>query len=285
MNFRLKFLILAAAAMLSSAPAMAGGLDRIREAGVIRLGVREASRPFSFVNEKKEAAGYTVELCVAIANAVRSELKLDKLGVEFVTTMVDDRVDMLKSGKIDLECGTTTHTLARQAEVDFTSSIFVGTSSVLVKKAANIKKAEDLAGKKIGVIPGTTTEAALKRIMPSLSPAPTLVTMKDHDEGVAAIDAGKVDAYASDQVILIGQGYKAKDPKALEVPDISLSYEPYGIMLRQGDDDLRLVADRELARLYRSGEVMKIYDHWLRPLIGEPIPILKSMYVLYALPE
>jgi ABC-type amino acid transport substrate-binding protein len=121
--------------------------------------------------------------------------------------------------------------------------------------------------------------------MPDLKPAPTLVTMKDHDEGVAAVEAGKVDAYASDQVILIGEGYKAKDPKSLEVPDISLSYEPYGIMLRQGDDDLRLIADRELAKLYRSGEVMKVYDRWLRPLIGEPIPILKSMYVLYALPE
>ena len=166
------------------------------------------------------------------------------------------------NGTIDLECGSTTASLSRQEQVDFSLMTFIDGGSLLVTDASRIRGISTLGGKRVAIIPGTTTEASLTGALKKHAVTATMVPVKDHDAGVAALDQGAADAYASDRVILIGIGRTSKNPEKLSLVDEFFSYEPYGLMLRRGDAAFRLSVNRALASLYRSGEVAPIFEKW-----------------------
>jgi len=209
---------------------------------------------------------------------------LQKLDVKWIAVTPETRIASVVNGTIDLECGSTTNSLSRQEQVDFSHMTFVDGGSLLVKGTEKLASFQDLGGKKIAVIPGTTTDAAVRAALQKAFVNAQIVPVKDHREGLAALESGGADAYASDRVILIGLAVTAKDPAQFAIAEHYLSYEPYGFMMRRGDAPFRLAVNRVLSNLYRSGEIMQIYGRWFGKL-GAPGNLLLAMYALHALPE
>ncbi len=261
-----------------------GTLKKIKDSGTITIGYREQSLPFSFRGDDGKPTGYSVDLCQRIVTGIQQQLKLPKLDVKWVAVTPENRIPSVVNGTIDLECGSTTSSLSRQEQVDFSNMTFVDGGSLLVKMSTNLANLQDLAGKKVGVIPGTTTEGAMRTVFQRTQLNAQIVPVTDHRGGLAALESGSIDAYASDRVILIGLAATAKDPAQFAIAEQYLSYEPYGFMLRRGDAPFRLAVNRVLSSLYRSGEIIQIYGRWFGKL-GPPGKILVAMYALYALPE
>jgi glutamate/aspartate transport system substrate-binding protein len=270
--------------VVAGAQDLQGTLKKIKDSGTITIGYREQSVPFSFKGTDGKPAGYSVDLCQRIATGVQQQLKLPKLDVKWVAVTPETRVSSVVNGTIDLECGSTTNSLSRQEQVDFSHMTFVDGGSLLVKTSQKLAAFQDLSGKKIGVVPGTTTETAVKNALQKAFVTAQIVPVKDHREGLSALDAGTIDAYASDRTILIGLAVTANDPAQYAIAEQYLSYEPYGFMLKRGDAPFRLAVNRVLSSLYRSGEIMQIYGRWFGKL-GQPGNLLVAMYALHALPE
>jgi glutamate/aspartate transport system substrate-binding protein len=283
-----RFLAAAALALLMPgvAPAqeVTGTLKKIKDSGTIAIGYREQSVPFSFRGPDGKPAGYSVDLCQRIATGVQQQLKLSKLDVKWVAVTPETRIQSVVNGTVDLECGSTTNSLSRQEQVDFSHMTFVDGASILVKQSEKMAAFQDLSGKKIAVIPSTTTDAAIKSALQKAFVTAQIVPVKDHREGLTMLENGSIDAYASDRTILIGLGVTAKDPSQFAIAEQYFSYEPYGFMLKRGDAPFRLAVNRVLSSLYRSREVMQVYGRWFGKL-GEPSGLLLAMYALHALPE
>jgi ABC-type amino acid transport substrate-binding protein len=248
------------------------------------LGYRESSYPFSYSNEEKKPAGYSVDLCSRIAAGIQQQLGVADLTTKWVVVTPENRLAIVANGTVDLECGSTTNTLARQEQVDFSYMTFVDGGSLLVSGNANITRLSDLTGKRIAVVPGTTTEKVMAEALQKAQITAQIVKVKEHAEGLAALENGTADAYASDRVILIGLGMSSKDPTRWAIADQYFSYEPYGLMMRRGDADFRLAVNRVLARLYRSGEIIAVYERWFGPF-ERTSNLLQAMYLLHGLPE
>src|SRR5215468_4034215 len=204
-------------------------LDKIKETGAIQLGYRETSRPFSFLGNDGQPAGYSVDLCLNVASALRQSLKLTDLKVTWVPVTPADRVAKLVKGTIDLECGSTTITFGRMEQVAFSHMIFVDGGSLLASVASGIGGVKDLAGKRVGVIPHTTTEKALAGALASASVPTTVVAVNEHGDGLRGLEEGRLDAYASDRILLAGLQSTAKNPAKLRLSGEYFSYEPYAL--------------------------------------------------------
>jgi len=221
-----------------------------------------------------------VELCTRIAADFQRQVP--NLQVKWVPVTVENRIPALLNGTIDLECGSTTNTLARQEQVDFSLTTFLTGGSLLTLAEAPV--GAELRSLRIAVIPGTTTEQVLKAVATQSSTAVQFLPVTDHAEGLAALENRTADAYASDRIILIGLALAAQNPARFALADRYFSYEPYALMLRRGDPAFRLAVNRVLARLYRSGQILEIYTHWFGQ-IGTPSVILLSLYAIEGLPE
>ena len=279
-------LVLGLVAILAMAPpgSAQDALDRVKKTGVFTIGYRDTARPFSFKDEQGQPAGYSVDLCRNIAAAVEKAAGLAKLDVRFVPLTSDNRVEAVVKGTVDIECGSTTMSLSRQEQVDFTYMTFVDGGSLLVVDGLGIRMIPDLRGKRVAVIPSTTTAPALNASLQRAGVQATIVPVKTHDEGLDALEKGRADAYASDRTILIGVGRRAPKPERYALADEMFSYEPHGFMVRRGDSGLRLIANRTLAGLYRSGDIVAVYRKWLGDM-GAPSTILQAMYLLHGVPE
>ena len=261
-----------------------GTLKKIKASSTFNLGYRESAPPFSFPGPDRRPVGYSVELCMHIASAIQKQLGLANLKLNWVPVSAENRIDMVVQGKIDLECGTTTATLSRQERVDFSLMTFVDGGSLLTKADIDLRGVGDLAGKRIAVIPGTTTEAALVKFLKAEFVTVETVRVKDPVEGVEAVEKGTAHAFASDRGLLIGIAVTSKDPKRFGLANVLFSYEPYGFMLRRNDSAFRLAVNRALAQLYRSADVAAIYDRWFGSF-GKPTQAIQAMYLLNGLPE
>ena len=261
-----------------------GTLGRIKATNTIRLGYRDSSRPFSFTAEDGKPSGYSVDLCTHVARSVAQQLALPNLQTTWVKVTVADRMQAVADGTIDLECGSTTASLTRQEQVDFSVLTFIDGGSLLVTDASGVRSVATLAGKRVAIIPGTTTDKVLRETLRRQLIVATVVPVTDHAAGVAALDNGGADAYASDRSILVGVGRTSKDPTKLSLVDDFFSYEPYGLMLRRGDAGFRLAVNRGLATLYRSGEIAPIFEKWFGS-IRTAGPLIGAMYIINSLPE
>jgi glutamate/aspartate transport system substrate-binding protein len=276
--------IVALANTTGQAQTLTGTLKKVKDSDTLTVGYRENALPFSFTGSDGKPAGYSIDLCREIAVAVQQELKLSNLTMRWVPVTPDNRIEAVANGTVDIECGSTTASLSRQEKVDFTLMTFVDGATLLIVEGAGIQTVADLAGKRVGVIPGTTTERALADFLRQQSIAATVVPVKDHDEGLAGLQTSKMEAYASDRVILVGLVLQARGTARYTLIAEDLSYEPYGFMVRRDDSAFRLVANRALARLYRSGAIGAIYAKWFGAL-GKPTPALVLLYALQGLPE
>jgi len=259
-------------------------LDKIKATGAIALGYRETSIPFSFLDKDKKPVGYSVELCLRIVAAVQQRLGLKELAVHWVPVTPSNRIPDLVRGAIDLECGSTSITFSRMEQVDFSFLIFVDGASLLATAASNVTGVSDLGGKRVAVIPGTTTERALTSTLQKSHISARVVEVADHAEGLAALENGTADAYASDRLLLAGLTLKAKDAGQFVLSGQLFSYEPYALMIRRGDTAFRVEVNRTLAALYRSNEIIPIYEKWFGPFARAGL-LVQAVYLLQGLPE
>ncbi|HZP36470.1 MAG TPA: amino acid ABC transporter substrate-binding protein [Methylomirabilota bacterium] len=259
-------------------------LGKIRESGRISLGYRDSSRPFSYLGDRGQPVGYSIDLCTRVVDEVKTATGRRDLKIDWVRVTPEDRMGAVTGGRIDLECGSTTASLSRQEQVDFSYPTFVDGASLLVAADANVRTAADLAGKPIAVVPGTTTQGVLTAWLAKQGVTAQVLPVREHAEGLAAVADGRAVAYASDRTILIGLGLAYQGSRRLQVLDDFLSYEPYGLMMRRRDLDFRLTVNRALAEVYRSGEIVRIYDRWFGNW-GPPSRLLGAMYLLNSVPE
>jgi len=274
--------IVAAALMLPMSVA-AQTLERIRDSGVLKIGYREDAAPYSYENAIGQPAGYTIALCQSVATDIADEVGLAELAVEYVPVGTGDRFSALQEGRIDLLCGATTATLARRALIDFSVPTFIDGAGVLLRADGPDSFAE-LAGESVGVRADTTTEEALRNTLRRQSMEATVVPVDSHEDGLARLEAGEITAYFADQAILIFLVSGSQAPDDLKVGEGQFTLEPYALGLQRGDDDFRLAVDASLSRLYRSGEVDRIFKNSFGANATQS-EILRALYLISALPE
>ena len=265
--------------------AVGGTLDQIKKSGEIRLGYRTDAPPLSFNDSSGQPAGYSVELCKRIAVAVKEHLKLKDLKTTLVPLTSGDRMDAIVNNRADIECGATTITLSRAEKVDFTLMTFVTGGGLLTLANSGIDSLGNLSGKSVAVVAGTTSQTALQKYLQKNLIDAKVVVVPDRAEGMKQLQAKKVDALASDQVVLIGEILTAGDPKAYSLGRDLFSFEPYGLVVRRNDADFRLVANRAIAQLYRSRQIEELFNRWFGEVGVQPTPVLQAMYLLQGLPE
>ncbi|WP_417068732.1 amino acid ABC transporter substrate-binding protein [Niveibacterium terrae] len=253
------------------AASAADSLERIRATRTLLVGVREAAIPFSYLNEQKQPVGYTIDICRKVADALRRELKLSELKLSFQKVTTEDRFDKIASGAIDIECGSTTNLKSRQQKVAFSYSIFVSGTRLLVRKDSGISGLESLNGKRVGIVRGTTSEKIFSGLQAS-GAGMKLQVFAGNGEAVRALDAGKVDAFAQQEVQLAGQMGRLSHPEQFAVVGAGLSVEPVGLVVRKDDKQLLALVDKALAALFASGEINAIYDRWFNtPTLKVPM--------------
>jgi ABC-type amino acid transport substrate-binding protein len=260
-----------------------GRLKSIASSKTIKIAYRNDARPFSFLNDDKQIAGFTTDICRLVVNSIQRQLGVDQLKIEWVPVTVQTRFSAVASGEADMECGSSTVTLGRMKEVDFSNYVFVESTGILVHKASNFRSFADLKNKKIAVISGTTNERALVEQIKQQKVDANLVPVKDRDEGVGMLEAGKVDGYASDKLLLVGANIK--NPAALTMLPDDLSVEPYAIVLPRGDWAFRLAVNTGLAQIFRTGQIITLVNGWFGKIGIQTGPILRIIYGLGALSD
>jgi glutamate/aspartate transport system substrate-binding protein len=270
-------------AQMATAP-FEGRLKQIQETKTISVAYRSDALPFSFEETDKKPAGYTVDLCRGVIAVIERQLGVAPLQVKWVPVTTQTRFSAIASGQADMECGASTVTLGRMKEVSFSTLTFLDGTGLLIRASTAGNALGDLSGKKIGVIAGTSNERALNEALKTKVVSATVVTVKSREEGLEQLEAGTIDAFASDRVLLLGLIMKAKNPKSLALLGDALSFEPYAIALPRGDWAMKQAVDSALAQIYRSSALPEIYNRWFGTL-GAPGPVLETMFGLGRLPE
>jgi len=256
--------------LLCAAASIAYGnntLSKIRDTKTITIAYRDASLPFSFLDGDKKPIGYAIDLCLKIADAVKSQLKLSQLDIVYLPVTSDNRMQMITDGKADMECGSTANTAARRKLVDFTIPHFITAARMLVRTDSGIKNWPDLRNKKVVATKGTVNMQTLNERGQVRSLNLTTLEGRDHNDSFRMLETRAADAFATDDVLLYGLRATAKDPSAYAVVGDPLSTSAYAIMMRKNDATFKAMVDREMARIIQDGEIYKMYAKWfLNPI-------------------
>jgi len=261
------FLALHAAAPLAQdaagVEALAGTLKKVKDSGAVTIGFRDASVPFSYLGPGRRPIGYSIDLCLAIVEQMRTELSVDDLQVKYLSVNPQNRMAMVASGAVDLECGQTTNNAERRATVAFSPVIFVSGTKLLVKRNPKVKSYRDLAGRTIAVTEGTTNEAAIRSVSAKEGLNFKIVPVRENDMAFAAVQNGQADAWAGDDVVLYATAAEAKSASGdFAVLTDFISYDPYGIMYRQNDPQLEALVQRTFEDLAQARELARTYEQW-----------------------
>jgi glutamate/aspartate transport system substrate-binding protein len=237
-------------------------LANIKKTGTVRLGYRESSPPFSFLDQSNRPIGYSLELCEAIVEEIGIEVDDDALKIEYVKVTSESRIPAVLEGKIDLECGSTTANAERARQVAFSPLIFVAGTKLMVPKAAPVSGITDLKGKTVVVTRGTTNEQAIAAADKKFALGLTIVTADDHEQSYQILAEGKAQAFATDDILLYGLIARHKAQDRFKVVGDYLSYDPYGIMFRKGEPRLSAVVERTFRKLATNGDLVPLYNKW-----------------------
>ena len=257
-----------------------GVLERIKATKALTIAYSASSYPISFNDEGGQPRGYSVDLCRRIAASIQRDLGLETLDIRWVEGNTPRRLAAVANREADMECGTTTMNLQRQEQVDFSNIVFIESGGILVMADSGIKAVPDLAGKRVAVVPETTTERRLRDEFQKRLINGELVPVKDGEDGRRLLVAGGVDALASDRMVLIGQVAATGAPERFSILDTRFSIDPYAFALVRNDADFRLAVNRGLARIYRSGEIERIFARWFGT-DAEPTELLSTIFFLF----
>ena len=244
-----------------------GTLEKIKAAGTISVGHRDASIPFSYLDDKQQPVGYSMDLCAKIVDAVKAELKMPGLKVALQPVTSATRIPLLANGTIDMECGSTTNNAERQKQIAYTMTSFVTANRFISKKADNLTKLADLKGKTVVSTSGTTNIKQITELNAAQNLGINILAAKDHAEAFLMVDTGRAAAFVMDDILLAGLAANHSNPGQWQVSSDALSVEPYGIMLRKDDPAFKKVVDAAMVATYKSGELTKIYAKWFQAAI------------------
>ncbi len=283
-------ILLSTASLTPALAQEASTLKKIKDTGSITLGHRESSIPFSYYDDKQQVIGYSHELMLKVVDAIKGELKLDKLNTRLMPVTSANRITLLQNGTVDIECGSTTNNLERQKQASFSTTIFVIGTRLLTKKTSGINDFTDLAGKNVVTTAGTTSERLIRKMNEEKKMGMNVISAKDHGEAFLTLETGRAVAFMMDDALLYGEMAKAKKPGDWTVVGTAQSEEAYGCMLRKGDTEFKKVVDAALTKAMTSGEAEKIYNKWfLNPIppkgLNLNMPLSAEMKALYKAPN
>ena len=276
----------------AGAQELTGTLKKIKDSKTITLGYRASSIPFSYLNNVGDPIGYSIDLCNQVVDEISSELEGVEIAVKYEKVTSETRIAAVRSGEVDLECGSTTANFERKKEVAFSPIFFVAGTKLLVPRSSRIGSYRDLKDKTVVVTAGTTNEAAVRAISDKQHLGIKLVIGKDHGESFAMLKDGKADAFATDDVLLYGLLATTKSSDQYRVVGEYLSYDPYGLMYRKDDPDFAAIVDRTFSRLAQSRELVQLYNKWFQQRLptGETLdlpmsPQLEEIFRVEGVPE
>ena len=278
------FVVASLAAGPASAQTTSPTLAKIKAAKAINVAYSADSPPFSLNGPNNEPVGYSIDLCKRAIAQLGRTVGEPELKVNWLAGSVTERLQMVASGRAELDCANTSQTQGRLASVDFSNLIFIDGGGLLVKAGAPISQITDLSGKRIAVLKGTTTEQRLNNTLRVRLVNATVLPITDPSEGIAMLEAGKIDAYAGDKVKLAGLAVQAGERSRLALVAEEFSIEPYAMAMPRNDSAFRLEVNKALTQVYVSGEIERIFGQWLGKL-GRPTGVLAAMYLLNAIPE
>ncbi|MBU9168789.1 glutamate/aspartate ABC transporter substrate-binding protein [Burkholderia gladioli] len=292
MNFN-KALLLAAALATFAGGAMAqetGTLKKIKDTGVISLGHRESSIPFSYYDQNQKVIGYARDFQMKIVDAVKKKLNLPNLQVKDIPVTSQNRIPLVQNGTVDIECGSTTNNLERQKQAAFSTTYFVIGTRLMTSKDSGIKDFADLKGKTVVTTAGTTSERLLRAMNNDKQMGMSIISAKDHGESFQTLETGRAVAFMMDDALLAGERAKAKKPDNWVIVGTPQSEEAYGCMMRKDDPAFKAVVDGAITELEKSGEAAKLYTTWFeKPIppkgLNLNFPLSDSMKKLYANPN
>lgn len=261
-----------------------GTLGQIKKTGQIRIGFRTSEPPMSFLDKDGKPSGYSIELAQSVIKEIEKKVGAN-VKVQYVPITAENRFKALIGNKIDILCGATTKTLSRSELVDFTQLTFVTGASLMTLRDNENRDSSGFSGKRIGVVKNTTTAVSLQVLLQETSTKAEIVFFDSAEDGVDALRKKKVDAYAADQIVLIGIVSKAEDGMKFAIGSTVFSFEPFAFAVRRNDADFRLAADRAISDLCRSKKIFEIYDKWVGEFTGQRLPIFDAMVQLNTTPE
>ncbi|MGE5130871.1 MAG: transporter substrate-binding domain-containing protein [Sphingomonadaceae bacterium] len=260
--------LIAGAGLATPASALEGTLKKVKESGVITIGHRDSSIPFSYYDDQQRPVGYAMDICYKIVDAVKADLKMPNLKVKLLPVTSATRIPLMANGTIDLECGSTTNNAERKKQVDFGMTYYVVKYRYVSKKSAHMDKIDDLKGKTVVSTAGTTDMQALNKLNTTSNFGMNILSAKDHAEAFLMVETGRASAFLMDDILLSGLVANSKNPSEFTISSESLGLEPYSLMLRKDDPEFKKLVDATMTKLYTSGGIMKIYDKWFM----SPIP-------------
>jgi len=269
----------------SAAGELTGTLKRINDTGQINLGFRAAEPPMSFRDKSGKVVGYSIDICDHIVAAVKQKLGRSDISANYMPVTAKNRFSAIEKGTIDILCGATTKTLGRSERVGFTQLTFVTGASLLSLDGAKVSSVSKLKGKRVAVVANTTTIKALEAALKKLLIDAKVVPVESAKAGMTALDKGEVDAFSSDQIVLIGQVILRQDQDKYHVSQQLYSFEPFALAVQRNDADFQLVADSAIARLSRNGQIAGLYQKWFGRFGLKPPVALKALYQLNATPK
>ncbi|NCW85451.1 MAG: amino acid ABC transporter substrate-binding protein [Oxalobacteraceae bacterium] len=265
----LKFFTAAAVVGLTvTCQVSADTLAKVKQSSVFTIGHRDASIPLSYLDDKQQPIGYSMDLCSRVAEAIKKELNLPKMEIKYQLVTSANRIPLLANGTVDIECGSTTNNADRQKQVSYLPTTFVTANRIVFKKNSGIKKLGDLKGKTLVSTAGTTNIKSITELNAAQNLGINIVSANGHAEAFLMVETGRAAAFAMDDILLAGLVANAKTPGEFEISSEALSVEPYGIMIRKDDPNFKKLADGVITALMKSGEINKIYDKWFM----SPIP-------------
>ncbi|WP_041741086.1 amino acid ABC transporter substrate-binding protein [Collimonas fungivorans] len=243
---------------------LSGTLKKIKEKGTIVLGVRDSTKPFSFLTDKQDYEGYSIDLCLSIVKGIQRKLGMSQLNISMLPVTASSRIPLIQNGTVDIECGNTTNTAERQNIVEFSPTFYVSGSRILSKRSSNVQTLADLRGKKLAINSGTTHIKMISILNSEQKLGIDIVTSRDTAEGVLLVETGRVAAFVNDDIVLasLAGGSKMKDE--LVVSKDALSVEPFGLIYGKDDPAFKQVVDSSVTNIFKSGDIKKIYAKWFQ---------------------
>jgi glutamate/aspartate transport system substrate-binding protein len=265
-----------------AAQELTGTLQQIQKTGKIKIGYRHSQPPMSFLGKGDKPDGYSIDICKHIVNEIKNKIG-SEIVIEYVPVTAEDRFLALAENKIDILCGATTKTLSRSEIVDFTQLTFITGASFMTLKGKKIRN--NFEGKKIGVVKSTTTAVSLKKLFQKTSTDAEIILFDSSTQGLRALEKEKIDAFSADQVILIGLALSTDNPNNFSVLTDLFTYEPFAFAVRRNDADFRLIADRVISNLYRTRQILEIYNKWFGEFSTNRSSAFNALIQINATPE
>lgn len=290
MNIRLSallgaFVISTLSTSWAQAQSSDGVIDRIRSKGAISIGYRDASIPFSYVDTQGKPLGYSTDICLEVAQTVKTALKLPDLQIKMVPVNLQNRIPLVANGTVDISCESAVNTIARQSQVDFSYPFFISQTRLLVKSKSGISELKDLEGKAIALPINSVPERLIRSLIEKDKLNIRVVAVKDNAEGFLALTTDRADAFSTDDILLFGLRSKAPTPSDYMVVGTPLSHDSYGLLVQKNSTVFLSLVNATLSRMARDGRLQKLYEKWFMPMDVPLSPVLATVFKVIAIPE